>query len=325
MLFRFLLLLIWISFSDSQAQSIQFHFGDSTVLPPKPVGMLHGVSGVEYVAKKDQWHLATDRGAYFVFDSIQNIRDFQKREKLSIPKVTAYWFESIRIDQESGTFYYAVENEYEPSWTNPDTTTYVAYFNGFPPRKAFPDYLVSPIPLPADNKGIEALAVSPEGNVWVAPEAGWAGETEVGQDTIHFLKFKKTLSGFQLDGAYAYQIDRSQCPHGRSETRGGISEIISLDEQRLLVLERCYDDGKLGSKIVKAKLWEVVVKGMRLEKEPTPAFDFNKQLPFIPDNLEAMAWWKPSPTGKRQLVLMSDDNPGLKNQQRTQVILLTEN
>ncbi len=240
-----------------------------------------------------------------------------------MPKLTTHWFESIRIAPGTGTFFFAVENDYKPSWTNPNTTTYVAFFEEYPPRKAEPDYLVAPMSLPANNKGIEGIAITPAGNVWVAPEAGWAGETEIGQDTIHFLKFKKKFSGYAPGGQYSYIIDRSGCPHGTSETRGGISEILSVNEDELLVLERCFDDGAAGTKRIKAKLWHVTVKGDHLLKDKQPAFDFKTGMSFNADNLEAMSWWK-TQDGKRELVLVTDDNPGDKSKQRTQVILLKE-
>ncbi len=306
-----------------QAQILQFAFSDSTVLSMKPIGQLHGVSGIEYVPAKKQWHLATDRGSYFIFDSIKTIRDFAKWDKVAMPKYTNYWFESIRFDQANGRFLYAVENDFVPIWENRDTTSYVSYFDSYPPELNNMKYLVAPIPLPADNKGIESMAVTGGGNVWVAPEAGWAGETEVGQDTIHFLKFIKTDSSYQQPVPFSYVIDRSGCPNSDIEKRGGISEILSVNENQLLVLERCFDNGDGGTNKIKAKLWQVTVNGSHLKKDTEPAFDFNKGLSFQPDNLEGMAWW-PSDNGKRKLLVVTDDNPGLKNKQRTQLILLEE-
>lgn len=91
----------------------------------------------------------------------------------------------------------------------------------------------------------------------------------------------------------------------------------------MLVLERCFDNGDGGTNKIKAKLWQVTVNGSHLKKDTEPAFDFNKGLSFQPDNLEGMAWW-PSDNGKRKLLVVTDDNPGLKNKQRTQLILLEE-
>jgi hypothetical protein len=317
-------LILLLSFEFTNAQSLRFSFSDSTTLPAKPTGHLHGISGIDYLPSKDQWHWASDRGAYFVFDSIKTIRDFARMDNKVFPKLTSFWFESIRIDPVTGAFFFAVENDYEPAWTNTNTTTYVAFFEAFPPKRAKPDYLVAPLQLPADNKGIEGISITQNGNVWVAPEAGWAGESEVGQDTIHFLKFKKTFSGYAPAGQFSYVIDRTGCPYGTSETRGGISEILSVGENQLLVLERCYDDGGLGSKKIKAKLWNVKVDGYHLKKDPEPAFDFSKGIDFHPENVEAMSWWKVK-DGKRQLLIVSDDNPGDKNRMRTRLILLKEN
>jgi len=78
-----LIVLICLYCQRSNSQTLQFVFSDSTILPLKPVGQLHGISAIEYVPSKKQWHLATDRGAYFVFDSINSIRDFEQFEKKS--------------------------------------------------------------------------------------------------------------------------------------------------------------------------------------------------------------------------------------------------
>ena len=312
-----ILLLLFISlYTIAKAQSLQFELSDYTLLPQKPEGDLHGISGIEFISSKNQWHLASDRGNYFIFDSINTIQDFGKRQNLAIHKKTGLWYEAVRFDAKSNTFLYAVENEYTANSETCDTTTYVSYMDSFPPS-----FLIPPFHLPADNKGIEAIAVTENGNVWVAPEAGWAGETELGNDTIHFKKFEKINAVYSEVGEYSYVIDRSGCPESPTEKRGGISEIISVNETQLLVLERCFDL-KVTNKI-KAKLWQVTVEGSHLKKDTKPAFDFNDGFPLVVDNLEGMSWWN-NVEGKRQLVLITDDNPGMKNKQQTQLILLKE-
>ncbi|REA63769.1 hypothetical protein DSL64_04900 [Dyadobacter luteus] len=308
--------------SLAQAQTLEFTFLDSTFTTMKPAGQLHGISAIEYLPASSQWHLATDRGAYFVLDNIRDLRDFDKRANTTFAKSTNNWFESIRFDKKTGRFFYSVENEFEPGWENLDTTTFVAYYDNFPP-KGKPHYLIPPMHLPFDNKGIESMAVTDDGTVWIAPESGWAGETKVEQDTIHFMRFDKQGDGYQTAKPYSYLIDRKGCPNSPTEYLGAISEILSVNENQLLVLERCFDNGPGGSNVVKAKLWNVTIQGTHLKKDKEPAFDFDTGLPFVPDNLEGMAWW-PTEDGKRKLILVSDDNPGLKNNQRTQFILLQE-
>lgn len=312
-----ILVLLFFLFSFcTKAQPLSFELSDYTLLPQKPAGNLHGISGIEYIPSKNQWHFASDRGHYFIFDSIKTIHDFEKRQNLAVHKFTGLWYEALRFDAQTNTFFYAVENEYTANAETCDTTTYVSYMDSFPPSFLFP-----PLHLPADNKGIEAIAVTDSGSVWVAPEAGWAGETEVGNDTIHFKKFEKTVSGYAKTGEYTYVIDRSGCPQSPTEKRGGISEILAVNEHQLLVLERCFDL-KVTNRI-KAKLWQVTVDGTHLRKETKPAFDFNDHLPLVADNLEGMSWWG-TEHGKRQLLFITDDNPGMENKQQTQLFLLKE-
>ncbi len=317
----FVLFLFLAGISSSKGQSIHFQLLDYSILPMKPKGQLHGISGMTYDASRKQWHLANDRGAYFVFDSIQNIRDFEKYENSIFSKQTTFWFESIRIDPKSGRFIFAVENEYRPNWVNQDTTTYVAYYDSFPPKSAKLEYIIAPLPLPEDNLGIESVAVTDNGSVWISSERGWADDKD--QDVIRFMRFRYKKDQYVLDGVFTYALEKGNCPASKISESGGISEILDLGENKLLVLERCYDNGIGRPKIVQAKLWEATISGDELVKKPKPAFDFNLDMPFIPDNLEAMEWW-PNDSGKKQIVIMSDDNPGLKNKQRTQIILLEE-
>ena len=307
-------------FVSASGQNIHFKFLDSTFLPKKPNGFLHGISGIEYDAKEKLWHMANDRGGYFIFQNIQDIRDFQNSKNLLVEKYTRYWFESIRIDPSSGRFFFAVENEFEPVWENPDTTTYVAWYDSYLPKIYAPNYLVAPIPLPVDNKGIESVAVTENGNVWVTSEVGWLPEDKITSDTVQFFRFLKDQN-YQKQ-VFSYQIDRSGCPHSPTAERlGGISEILSVNENELLILERCWDNGPGGSKKTMSKLWQAKITGDQLIKSEKPSFDFNKQLPFDPDNLEGMTWW-PTTSGAKKLILVSDDNPGSDNKQRTQLILL---
>ena len=171
------------------------------------------------------------------------------------------------------------------------------------------------VPLPGPNKGLEGLALTSTGALWVAPEAGWEGETRMSQDTITFFRYPNPLASDPVVERYAYPINR--CPFAQGEERiGGISEIVAVDETRLLVLERCYDASQ---KRVTANLYLATPneKTHTLQKEL--AFDFNRQFPGTVCNLEAMAWADEQHTS---LVLMADDNFRVNKTLRNQVIVL---
>tara|TARA_R110002124_G_scaffold239540_3_gene404762 strand:- start:73 stop:1041 length:969 start_codon:yes stop_codon:yes gene_type:complete len=319
---KFLLLLFFISVTYlAKGQGIQFSFTKSLCLSEKPFGQLHGISGIDYNASTKEWHWVNDRGVYFLIKNIESIEDFQMQQDSLIGKSTIYWFESIRIDPTTGRFIFSVENEFTPHWQNHQTSTYVSYFDKSPPKSTKLKYIIPPMDLPADNSGIEAIALTNQGKLWVAPERGWKGETV--SKKVLFKRYKFHNDGYLSDGEFHYEIEKEICPNTPMKDSEGISEILAITEDKLLVLERCYDNVSTRPKIVKAKLWEATISGNKLIKSATPAFDFNASLPFIPDNLEAMAWW-PNETGKRQLLLVTDDNPGTVNRQKTQLILLTE-
>lgn len=314
-----LLLLSFSFLNHSEAQSLEFTYIESDILSQRPDSKFHSISAIEFLPKQKEWHLVSDRGQYFIFRNIKSIKDFGLAADTTFTQKTPFWIESLRYNNRSKNFIFSVENEYRPTFANNDTTTYVAMVTSVivPPVK--PQYLVAPIPIPTDNKGIEAITLSPNGAIWITPEAGWQGQTHIDSTIIHFIRFTRGKKNVYNKQLFTYSITRNECPFSATENVGGISEILSVDDNRLLVLEKCFDDGPGGSRRVKAKLWLATIQGTSLVKEKSPAFDFSA-LPFKVDNLEGMCWWPYSAKGKKQLLLITDDNAN--KVQSTQLILL---
>jgi hypothetical protein len=101
---------------------------------------------------------------------------------------------------------------------------------------------------------------------------------------------------------YAYRLDPIQAAPARRGDNG-ISEILALDDHRLLVLERSGVEDESGRFAYHCRLYVVDVR-KPLEKRLVLNFD---RLGVPTANLEAMAWG-PLRDGQRTLVLMSDDN-----------------
>jgi hypothetical protein len=216
---------------------------------------------------------------------------------------TPYWFESVRYDTQTGTYCWTDEHEF---------TTSLYYGKSLSDNTR---QLLLKVPLPGSNKGLEALAITAEGGLWVAPEAGWEGETRMSQDTITFFYYAKPQSADPVVVRYKYPIDR--CPFAQGEERlGGISEILAINEQRLLVLERCYDANQ---KRVTANLYVATQDTITHTLRKEVAFDFAKQFPGTVCNLEAMAW---ADEQKQTLILIADDNFRRSQTLRNQVIVL---
>ncbi|GAB3906489.1 hypothetical protein GCM10028803_38900 [Larkinella knui] len=299
-----------ITVSFAQSQTVSFTFKDYLTLPRSR--NLHNISGMDYIRERQEWQLAGDRGQYFLFRNIHQLTDWVCEPDSSFQ--TGLFLEAVRYDAASDTYFFAVEN---------DTESYVGFKQHAIPRpgESFERVpLPRAMPLPATNKGIEALAVTSQ-YLWVAPEAGSRDEASVDSALIHFYRYKKVNGSVVFDAEFSYGIDRNICPVDANEALGGVSEMISIpgDENRLLVLERCYEKT---TKTVTAKLYEAQVDEANrklIKRKDKPAFDFNGRNGFRPDNVEAMAWGEDE-DGKKILVVISDDNTG-KNQW-TQIILL---
>ena len=124
----------------------------------------------------------------------------------------------------------------------------------------------------------------------------------------------------KLIAQYAYRIDPVQVASPVGVGDNGVSEILALDDHRLLVLERSgikEADGRY-SYHIRLYLADVakaqdVAKAGSLLATPMKAVDKRLLLNFDTlgiriDNLEAMAWGPRQSDGARTLVLASDDN-----------------
>ena len=136
----------------------------------------------------------------------------------------------------------------------------------------------------------------------------------------------------KLVAQYAYRIDPVQVASPVGVGDNGISEILTLDDHRLLVLERSgikHADGHYSYHIRLyladvAKAQDVAKIGSLLAT-PVKAVDKRLLLNFDSlgiriDNLEAMAWGPRLADGARTLVLASDDN--YDDKQINQVLVL---
>ena len=186
-----------------------------------------------------------------------------------------------------------------------------------------------------NNLAFEGLSVSPSGR-WLTA----ASESALQQDgpeasfehgtMVRVLRWDLTKQG--PPEQFRYAIESVPRPaNGAADVQGGngVSELLSLDDQRLLVLERAYvappqEHGTNTIRIFEATL-------------PSPTEpDASSELPLLPkrlvldldailaqlepgqaalDNLEGMTFGPRLPSGERTLLLVSDDN--FSAQQRT--------
>ncbi|WP_461130372.1 esterase-like activity of phytase family protein [Spirosoma aerophilum] len=298
-----LLTCLLLTYSTAYGQSVQFRFKGDSITMPFVRDSLRGISGLEIIPSTGEWHLVSDRGWHFTFTNVQTIRDLGDNTHLKASQKTPYWFENTRYDARTGTYFWTDEHEH---------VTSVHY--GKVLRDSAAQVLLK-LPLPAPNKGLEGLTIMPSGALWVAPEAGWEGETRLTQDTITFFRYPNPLASDPIVERYQYPINRCLFAQGEERT-GGISEILAVDDQRLLVLERCYDNEQ---KRVTANLYLTTPDEATHTLRKELAFNFNSQFPGNVCNLEAMAW---ADEQHQTLVLMADDNFRVNKTLRNQVIVL---
>lgn len=182
---------------------------------------------------------------------------------------------------------------------------------------------------PRDNLSFEGLSFTPD------HDALWLGmEAALGQDgpiaTVEagsVARFTKFDRAGEMVGQYAYPVDPIQAKPAGKNSDNGVSEVLALDEDRLLVIERSGVEGADGKWTMYIRLYEADAAGAT-DVSGTAALagatyrpmrkrlilDLSKMpelgsaaLPFI-DNIEGVSFGPKLRDGHRSLVLVSDNN-----------------
>lgn len=320
-----------------------------------------GLSGIDYDAVNDEWVLISDdrsqinparyyraRLAYDAqgFKSVEitgvttllqpdgtpySSREEYKRRNGVVPDL-----ETVRVDPRDGSIWYGSEG---------DVTLSLDPFV----RRAAPggrhEYTL-PLPRlftvstqhkcgPRNNQSFEGLSFTPDGRtLWVSLEGPMyqdGPEPTPAQGAVnritHFTRDGKVL------GQYAYALEPIPAAPGKGKyADNGISEILSLSERRMLVLERAGVQAGDGTYKDYVRLYEIDTEGatdiQRLPALKDAAYTLVKKrlvldigtlhLPIV-DNLEGMAFGPRLANGRASLVLISDDN--FSQTQVTQLLL----
>lgn len=174
------------------------------------------------------------------------------------------------------------------------------------------------------NLTFEGLAFAPDGkSAWVAMETalyedGPIATVEAG--TVARLRHIDR-DGKEL-AEYAYPVDPIQAKPAGKNADNGVSDILALDDHRLLVMERSGVEGAEGIWTMFIRLYEVDVAGSTDIKDTAAlagasyrpvakqlVLDLSKHPEFgRVDNLEGMTFGPPIADGNRSLVLVSDNN-----------------
>jgi len=232
--------------------------------------------------------------------------------------------EAIRLDPLTGTLIWSSEGDRQ---------------RGFDPtlrRMTLDGRTLGGIPLPRalrfdpsgasgarPNLTLEGLSFTPDGrSLWVSMESplvqdGPLASVRAGA-WVRLTRLDR-LGGVR--GQYAYRLDPIQAaPAAGKRADNGVSEILALDQHRLLVLERSGVETDEGRFAYHCRLYLVDTRGAQTVSEagfiakPPRALEkqllvnFDRLSGASPSNLEAMAWGPSLAGGERTLVLASDDN-----------------
>lgn len=305
-----------------------------------------GVSGIDYDVKRGVWLLISDdrsdraparfHVAHLVHGggaaprlTIDRSAPLRREDGSTFPSPRSAEgeradAESIRVDPLTGILVWASEGDpgrgFSPSLRRMD-------IDGAP---------AGAIALPADlsfdpsggsgarpNLTTEGLSFTPDGRaLWVSIEAPLIQDGPVASVRAGALIRVTRLDRQGVAQAqYPYRLDPIQAaPAAGKRADNGVSEILAVDDNRLLVLERSGVETAEGRFVYHCRLYLVDTRGAvpiapgASLSAGTPALDkrlivnFDRLPGAPPRNLEAMAWGPDSPGGDRTLVLASDDN-----------------
>jgi hypothetical protein len=171
------------------------------------------------------------------------------------------------------------------------------------------------------NLTLEGMSFSSDGRgLWLSMEAPLIQDGPVSSLAAGGLtRIVRLDANGQAAAQYAYRLDPIQAaPAQRGDN--GISEILAVDDHRLLVLERSGVEDGDGRFSYHCRLYVVDMRTateLNADRAPLDApvrpltkhllVNFDRLPGVSPSNLEAMAWG-PVRGGRRTLALFSDDN-----------------
>lgn len=224
--------------------------------------------------------------------------------------------ESIRFDKFTKKMFYAFER---------DDSTGVGFINDQSVPTNLVMFSMTNYSLTSDNRGIESLCFDDCNRLWFTFESSSSGTMSFFQTPFDSTKNSYDFSKRKV---FHYPFESKSCLKTDQIINGslgnGITEILSYDTNKLLVMERCFDGFFVTMKLFVAS---IPTEGNLLSKQQI--FDFSIKNEFLgenhalkPDNMEGMCWGKDE-AGHRILYVISDDNFNPKRQ-RTLLLKLRE-
>jgi hypothetical protein len=183
------------------------------------------------------------------------------------------------------------------------------------------------------NSGFESLSLAPDGRLFTAAELPLAQDGELvpfgSGNRTRLLEYRAAGGPFRPAREFAYDIDpMDQPPFTHTTIVNGIVELLALGGDELLSLERAYaESANRAQSLNRIRIFRLSLAGATdisgvasLRNQPavrpvrkTLLLDLKDVGGLSPtlaalDNFEGMTWGPVLPDGRRQLLLVSDDN-----------------
>ncbi|SDA19823.1 esterase-like activity of phytase family protein [Sphingomonas sp. NFR15] len=302
------------------------------VLPPSAAGeAVGGISGIDYDRRRRAWLLISDDKSQHGPARLYRLRLTRMRPSLAPVLLRderggvypapgsgkeAIDGEAIRLTPDGQRFAWSSEGDAE---------------DGFGPAVRISDAggrVRDSIPLPAaiktdgrPNRTVEGLAFTPDHALWVAMEAPLRRDGPAADiDHAALVRFTRIAPGAP-PRQIGYRVDPIVRQRPNRLADNGVSEILAVDDDRLLVLERSGEQQDDGRFAFHCRLYLAYLRGadpvsLTAPLDPSRVrvatkrllVDFDRLMPTGSGNLEGMAWWPGAHGRHRRLVLVNDNN-----------------
>ncbi len=343
------------------AGELQLRLVDSIILPNDLMvddTLFGGISGIDYDATNDTWYFISDdrserHPARFYTGSIEyddnGFTDVTIQQAVTLLQGDGNPFpgweeggivpdpEAIRVDPHNDVLWWTSEGAYEldldpfVATTNPDGSL-ISMISLAPPYSTeYPEESG-----PRDNHNFEGLSFSPDGEtLWIGMEHPLYQDGPIpSPENNAWVRLVNIDRAGKILHEYAVELDPIDAPDDAQYLSMGMSEILVLDENRILAVVRTTIADAEGEFENYIRIWELDltdatdIHGVEslLDADFTPVsrrllIDLNDAGLYPIDNIEGIAFGPNLPNGNRALVLANDNNFDFETQVQQLVLL----
>lgn len=175
-----------------------------------------------------------------------------------------------------------------------------------------------------NNFSIESLTISADEKfLWTAVERPLLQDEKLDKKIIRIAAYEKgERQIYQLKGQYLYELSETIVPEGQIHVTRGVAEILHVEDQKILILERYLNVAPPKKLNFGAEIFEVDLASATLIKESDPidlkkiqlglknkVLVYKDKKPYdLLGNVEGMAWLNEKKDSSRRMAFVSDNN-----------------